>query len=87
MNGFSREAFRDWWTKEVNFVDPYDAAFHAWDAALEWYGDQLRTLEALEVRAKVPDDLERLRDNYHDQRKWLIPGDSDTAEQSRIQEL
>lgn len=61
MNGFSREAFRAWWTKEANFVDPYDAASHAWAAALEWYGEQLHTLETLKkgtVQDLPIDDLD-----------------------------
>lgn len=51
MNGFSREAFFAWWQKEtvdsIGFVDQEHAAFHAWAAALEWYGRQLHTLETL----------------------------------------
>lgn len=47
MNGFSREAFRAWWLKEVNFVDPYSAAFQAWAAALEWHESQQHLLDEL----------------------------------------
>lgn len=48
MNGFFREAFRDWWEKEAKlpFASLY-IAYQAWAAALEWYGGQLHKLEAL----------------------------------------
>lgn len=50
MNGLSRQAFRDWWEKEAKLpfasLTKRYTAYHAWAAALEWYGRQLHTLEA-----------------------------------------
>lgn len=77
MNGSSkeafyaccREAFYAWWKKEadgfIGFVDQEDAAFHAWVAALEWYGVQLHKLEALKQGPQPEDPAIQLA-------KWIL---------------